>query len=72
MGTHLRPEEVTDAVGGREKIQKRIKVDLMTLDQTVPEASPAQGLSVMQVYIFHHFQASWSWIPCTVNGKIFN
>lgn len=49
MGTHLRPEEVTDAVGGREKIQKRIKVDVMTLDQTVPEASPAQGLSMMQV-----------------------
>lgn len=41
MGTHLRPEEVTHAVGGREEIQKRIKVDLMTLGQTVPEASPA-------------------------------
>lgn len=69
MGSHLRPE---DAVGGREEIQKRIKVDVITLDQTVSEASPAWAFQLMQVYIFHHLQASWSWSSCTVYGKIFN
>lgn len=45
MGTHLRPEEVGDDAEAERKCGEEQSWSLMTLDQTVPEASPVLGLS---------------------------
>lgn len=44
MGTYLGPEETGDAAEGRKEMWREQSWSLMTLDQTVPEASPVPGL----------------------------
>ena len=50
-----------------KKYRRELSWSLMAPDQTVPEASPAQALSVMQTYAFLHSSSQFEfvfWLQC--------